>query len=218
MQIKFLPQNLSVPAESGKSVMEIAKQHQLPVSSSCNGMGSCAECRVYVVEGEAHVLPPTAKEVEQVGGGYFLDNRRLSCQLMCFGDVTIDLSEQVERTQREKGITKKFLKKIHKEQVSSLGGVLVEQDQEIRKLSKQDVISGADLNPILLDNFYTTTSPSYSPQKRSRYEKSAQGGGEARGKPLHHHGRGHLRSSRWNHGHKRGHRQNRFRHKHGRKY
>ena len=100
MKIKFLPQNISIDVQSGKSIMELAKENKIPVSSSCNGMCSCAECRVYVVEGEAHVLPPSAKEVELIGEGHFIDRRRLSCQLFCFGDVTIDMSEQVEREQQ----------------------------------------------------------------------------------------------------------------------
>ena len=135
MKVKFLPQNISVDVQSGKSVMELAKENKLPVSSSCNGMCSCAECRVYVVEGEAHVLPPSAKEVELIGEGYFIDRRRLSCQLFCFGDVTIDMSEQVEREQQG-GVRKQFLKQFSKEggESSSVGGILVEQDQEMNKV------------------------------------------------------------------------------------
>ena len=135
MKIKFLPQNISIDVQSGKSVMELAKENKLAVSSSCNGMCSCAECRVYVVEGEAHVLPPSAKEVELIGEGYFIDRRRLSCQLFCFGDVTIDMSEQVEREQQG-GVRKQFLKQFSKEggESSSVGGILVEQDQEMNKV------------------------------------------------------------------------------------
>ncbi len=138
MKVKFLPQSISVDIKSGKSVMELAKENQLPVSSSCNGMCSCAECRVYIVEGEAHVLPPSAKEVELIGGGHFIDNRRLSCQLFCFGDVTVDLSEQVEREKQGGMIKKQFLKQNSKddtEKSSSVGGILVEQDQEINTIS-----------------------------------------------------------------------------------
>ena len=132
MKIKFLPQNVTMEVNSEKSVMELAKENKLAVSSSCNGMCSCAECRVYVVEGEEYVLPPSAKEVELIGEGHFIDNRRLSCQLFCFGDVTIDLSEQVEKDQQG-GVKKQFLKQFSKigKESSSIGGILVEQDKEI---------------------------------------------------------------------------------------
>ena len=174
MKIKFLPQNISIEAVSGKSVMEQAKQHKLPVSSSCNGMCSCAECRVYIVEGESHVLPPTAKEVELIGGAYFLDHRRLSCQLFCFGDVTVDLSEQVERVQHQKGITKQFLKKLHKEEVSSVGGVLVEQDQEIHQLATQDTTDIKVKNTDLSDDFYKTNQRGTDNQHRKRHHRQSR--------------------------------------------
>ena len=142
MKIKFLPQNLNVEVEQGKSVMEAARENNLPVSSSCNGMCVCAECRIYIVDGEENVLPPSTKEVELIGGGHFVDRRRLSCQLFCFGDLTVDLSEQLEREQNEGGIKKQFLKKINKSSVedsSSLGGVLLEQDKDLQKMSSADI-------------------------------------------------------------------------------
>jgi len=140
MKLKFLPQNILVDTVSSKSVMDIAREQKLPVSSSCNGMCVCAECRVYVVEGENNVLPPTEKEVELIGGGYFVDRRRLACQLFCFGNVTVDLSEQVERTSKKKGVTKPFLKKIRKEdvnEISSVGGIFVEKDKDMTGLYEE---------------------------------------------------------------------------------
>ena len=137
MKVKFLPQNISLEIRPGQSVMDLAKENKLPVSSSCNGMCACAECRVYIVKGEAHLLPPSSREVELIGGGYFIDNRRLSCQLFCFGDVTVDLSEQVERQKQGGAVKKQLLKQLSKtkeEGSSSLGGILVEQDQEINKI------------------------------------------------------------------------------------
>ena len=141
MKIKFLPQELSVEAEQGKSVMEVARENNLSISSSCNGMCVCAECRVYIIDGEENVLPPSTKETELIGGGYFVDRRRLSCQLFCYGDLTVNLSEQVEREKKEGGIKKQFLKRINKDSLedsSSLGGVLLEQDKDMQKMSADD--------------------------------------------------------------------------------
>ncbi len=128
---------MSLEIKPGQSVMDLAKENKLPVSSSCNGMCACAECRVYIVKGEAHILPPSSREVELIGGGYFIDNRRLSCQLFCFGDVTVDLSEQVERHKQGGAVKKQLLKQLSKDKTegsSSVGGILVEQDQEINKI------------------------------------------------------------------------------------
>ena len=164
MKVKFLPQNISVDIKSGKSVMELARENKIPISSSCNGMCSCAECRVHIVEGEAHILPPSAKEVELIGGGHFIDNRRLSCQLFCFGDVTIDLSEQVEREKQGGIIKKQFLKQIAKdssEESTSIGGILVEQDQEMSQVSVSEREESA---PPAGDDFYQT-------DKKEKYRK-----------------------------------------------
>ena len=137
MKVKFLPQDVSIEANSSKSVMELAKENQLSISSSCNGMCSCAECRVYVVEGEAHVLPPSQQEIELIGDGHFMDNRRLSCQLFCFGDVTVDLSEQLEK---KGGKKQHFLqsKGTGEEKSSVVGDILVQQDKEMSKVNIEE--------------------------------------------------------------------------------
>lgn len=169
MKLKFLPQNISVDIKSGKSVMELARENNLPISSSCNGMCSCAECRVYIVDGEAHVLPPSAKEMELIGGGHFIDNRRLSCQLFCFGEVTVDLSEQVEREKQGGIIKKQFLKHLSKdnsEESSSVGGILVEQDQEMNTISVSEKESDAPIG----DEFYRKGKRKYGKTREGKRE------------------------------------------------
>ena len=172
MKLKFLPQNVSVDTVSSKSVMDVAREQQLPINSSCNGMCVCAECRVYIVEGENHVLPPTEKEVELIGGGYFVDRRRLACQLFCFGNVTVDLSEQVERVNKKRGITKQFLKKLSKdslEEVASVGGVLVEKDQEIRKTDVSEEMHPSSESE---DTFYKKPNRSSMRESRKNFRNS----------------------------------------------
>jgi 2Fe-2S ferredoxin len=97
MKIKFMPQNLVVEATPDKSLLKIATENKIEIRSICKGVPSCAECRVKIVEGEGHVLPPTKAELNLIGTNYFIDGRRLSCQVRCFGDITVDLSEQLDR-------------------------------------------------------------------------------------------------------------------------
>lgn len=130
-KIKFLPQNIEVDVQSEKNVLEIASRNGLNIQSSCRGMATCGECRVFVVEGENHVLPPTKQELELIGQGYFIDQRRLSCQLYCFGNVTVDLKEQVEKNK----ISKTFLKKVKKREeveIRSIGDNFIESDSEMK--------------------------------------------------------------------------------------
>src|SRR6185312_5094495 len=66
---------------------------------------------------------------------------RLSCQLLCFGDIVVDTAEQIEKS-GEGPVTKKFLTKVHKtsaQESHSLGGVLIEQDGQLLQELKKDV-------------------------------------------------------------------------------
>ena len=121
--------------------MDCAHKNGVAIRSTCNGMPSCAECRVRVTDGDYNCNPPSRKELSLIGTGYYIDQRRLSCQLLCFGDVTIDTTEQVEKV-GEGPVTKKFLTKVHKssaQESHSLGGVLIEQDGQLLSEIKKDV-------------------------------------------------------------------------------
>lgn len=101
MKIKFLPQNIEVEGSPDKSLLKIATENHLEIRSICKGVPSCAECRVRIVSGEANILPPNKAELNLIGTSHFIDGRRLSCQVRCFGDVTVDLTEQVERAENQ---------------------------------------------------------------------------------------------------------------------
>jgi len=141
MKVKFVPQNVELEIKQGQSVMDLAHQNGIEIRSTCNGLPSCAECRVKVVDGEWNLNPPSRKELGLIGTGFYIDQRRLSCQMLCFGDVTVDLQEQVEKA-GEGPVTKKFLTKVHKATAAeshSLGGVLIEQEDALLQDVKKDV-------------------------------------------------------------------------------
>ena len=100
MKVKFLPQNKEFEIESHQSVLHLAQKNGIFIRSLCNSLPSCAECRIKVLEGEQNIIPPSSKELQLIGSGHFIDNRRLSCQIFCFGDVTIDLSEQKRKQKK----------------------------------------------------------------------------------------------------------------------
>lgn len=97
MKVKFVPQNVEFEIKPGQSVMHLAEDHGIYVKSVCRGVPSCAECRVKIVDGENNVFPPAGEELSLIGSGWFIDRRRLSCQLQCLGDVTVDMTEQLAK-------------------------------------------------------------------------------------------------------------------------
>jgi 2Fe-2S ferredoxin len=100
MKVKFFPLGKEFEAGSDESVLDIAKEHGIQIKSVCGGLPSCAECRVQIKDGEFNVFPPSEEEVALIGTAHFVDRSRLSCQLKCFGDITIDLTEQIEKASR----------------------------------------------------------------------------------------------------------------------
>ncbi len=115
MKVKFVPQNIEVDVTPEKSLLQIATENQIEIKSICKGVPSCAECRVRIVEGENNVLPPNKTELGLIGTNWRIDSRRLSCQVRCFGNITVDLTEQIERQENQSKKVRGFRTQKHVE-------------------------------------------------------------------------------------------------------
>lgn len=100
MKVKFVPNDVEFEIKPGESVLKVAHDHGIHIKSVCKGVPSCAECRVQIAEGEHNVFKPTPAELNLIGSAQFVDRSRLACQLKCFGDIVIDLKEQIEKASR----------------------------------------------------------------------------------------------------------------------
>ncbi len=115
MKIKFVPQNIEVDVDPSKSLLRIATENGLKIKSICNGVPSCSECRVRIVEGENSIPEPSKAEINLIGSSYYIDGRRLSCQVRCFGSVVVDLTEQnnkVDTLKKVRGFKQKDPKEL----------------------------------------------------------------------------------------------------------
>lgn len=101
MKIKFIPINKEIDGDPNKSLLQLCTENGIEIKSICKGIPNCAECRVKIAEGDHNVLPPNKAELSLIGTNYFIDQRRLSCQVRCFGDVTVDITEQLERSESQ---------------------------------------------------------------------------------------------------------------------
>lgn len=139
MKIKFVPVNIEVEATPDKTVLQIALENQIQIRSICKGLPSCAECRVHVKEGDYNVPPPTKTELGLIGTSYYLDGRRLSCQLRCFGDVTIDVTEQLENKDGSAKKIRGFKSKNTQTESHAVQGTLVleEKVEDLNREPKQ---------------------------------------------------------------------------------
>ncbi|MFN3453641.1 MAG: 2Fe-2S iron-sulfur cluster-binding protein [Pseudobdellovibrio sp.] len=119
MKIKFVPTGVEIPVDPSKSLLQLATENGVKIKSICNGVPSCTECRVKIVEGSHCIPEPTKAELNLIGTSYYLDGRRLSCQVRCFGSVTVDITEQLNKTDTQKkvkGVRVKDQKDIHAKQ------------------------------------------------------------------------------------------------------
>ena len=132
MKVKFMPQNKEVEIKPGQSVLNVAQDHGIHIQSVCKGIPSCAECRVHVVEGDENMPPPMENELDLIGTAYFIDRRRLSCQMRCFGNVTVDLSEQIEKERESSKQPQGRVKKEGEESFARMGNILDENDSSTK--------------------------------------------------------------------------------------
>ncbi len=68
----------------GWRLMEVIRDHQLPIKAECGGACICATCHVYVDDKWARKLhPATDEEIDQLDNAFEVqDNSRLSCQII----------------------------------------------------------------------------------------------------------------------------------------
>ena len=87
MKIRVIDQNgqtHDLEALDGWRIMEIIRDHGLPIKAECGGCLSCATCHVYVDEAWLPKLfPATTEETSMLDEAFEVrDNSRLSCQIL----------------------------------------------------------------------------------------------------------------------------------------
>ncbi len=134
MKVKFLPMNVEHEIEFNETVLHLAQRQDIHIQSVCKGIPSCAECRIQIKQGENNVPPPSSKELSLIGTAYYVDQSRLSCQLRCFGDVVVDLSEQIEKETRVAKRPQGRAVRPDGEKSAAVKGILIEEYTESEQL------------------------------------------------------------------------------------
>lgn len=68
----------------GWRVMEVIRDHGLPIKAECGGACACATCHVYVdAAWLERLIPPTDEEISMLDEAFEVEpNSRLSCQII----------------------------------------------------------------------------------------------------------------------------------------
>lgn len=83
----FLPDNVSVEAERGTSLLQAALDGGVYVEAECGGTGNCGRCRVLVREGETECGDMSSLSQEERDQGW-----QLACQCKARSNVTAELA------------------------------------------------------------------------------------------------------------------------------
>ncbi len=89
-EIAFLPGDLRVPVEAGRTLLDIAESNKQPIKSGCR-MGVCGADPIMIVDGQKNLPPMGADEkatLERLGLG---GNCRLACMCRPTGSVSVAL-------------------------------------------------------------------------------------------------------------------------------
>lgn len=86
---------LSVPA--GGKLLGALAENKIFVSSACGGGGTCAQCKVKIMEGGGDILPT---EKNHINKKQAREGERLSCQVAVKQDMKIEVPEEVFETKK----------------------------------------------------------------------------------------------------------------------
>lgn len=87
--ITYLPDNKSVAAEQGETILQTSLRHGIPHTHVCGGNARCSTCRVIILDGQENCQPRNSKERALVNCLHFSPQIRLACQTLITGPVTV---------------------------------------------------------------------------------------------------------------------------------
>ena len=98
--IRFHPLDRSADVHEEETILDAARRIDVPLGSSCGGIGICRRCRVSVLEGAENLSEPTRMERDQAKLEGFAPDERLGCQSIVRGDCIVTTSYWGDRQER----------------------------------------------------------------------------------------------------------------------
>jgi uncharacterized 2Fe-2S/4Fe-4S cluster protein (DUF4445 family) len=85
-QVRFLPDEITVEAEVGQLLLDIALEAGVFIPAACGGSGGCGQCKVRIASGTVEAL-----KVEKIHAAARAQGYVLACQSKITGDVTVEV-------------------------------------------------------------------------------------------------------------------------------
>lgn len=82
----------TVEVASGKTLLEVALDHDIPLEHACGGYCACTTCHVMITDGGGNLSPAEEDELERLKGKAGVkEHSRLACQSKVCGNVTVEI-------------------------------------------------------------------------------------------------------------------------------
>lgn len=116
--------------EEGKSVLDLLREKNIYIKSSCGGHATCTDCIVKIVSGEDNLSPSPFPELKLLGNVFHITKERLACQLSITGDVTIDISKHDKEKDEKKTASKKS-------NIKKVAPIKVRKEQDVLEIKSE---------------------------------------------------------------------------------
>jgi adenylate cyclase len=88
-EVRFLPDEVTVEARPGESLLDAARRAGIPLTAACGGEAACTTCRVLVVEGADTMSAPPAEEAVLLAPLGPNGQIRLACRAVAEGPAVV---------------------------------------------------------------------------------------------------------------------------------
>lgn len=88
-KVHFLPGDVTVEIEQGKTILDASHEGDLFVNALCGGDGTCGKCKVILVSGKVESKPTTHISDGEIKRGYVL-----ACSAKVMGDLEVIIPEE----------------------------------------------------------------------------------------------------------------------------
>ncbi|HET6369865.1 MAG TPA: 2Fe-2S iron-sulfur cluster-binding protein [Nitrospiria bacterium] len=96
-KVTFLPQNVTVEAKEGQSILDVALNHNIPLEHNCGGNCACTTCHVIVKDGMKNLSEMEEDEEDRLDTAEGLTlSSRLGCQAKVKGDVVVEIPQTTQ--------------------------------------------------------------------------------------------------------------------------
>jgi len=92
-RVRFMPSEESREVRDGSSIAAAARRSGIRIEQSCDGEGTCGECRVRILDGSANLSPVSQLERMLMDEKEFSRDERAACLTRIRGDVILEVSE-----------------------------------------------------------------------------------------------------------------------------